>query len=290
MKRIIFSLILLFCLTASLPAMAADIDYARQLDANDQNAGMPEDVAPAPDNAVAPDQPANGDILSGWDENGYPDDIGGVFYDQDTGKTTILLVNPSVERENELTALMPGVAFLPSAYSYNELLAVQKDITNEMISQPAGEAVIYSAGIGFTMIDGQLTGFGESGKEFRVVVSVDESVYAETVNRYRELYGDMVYVEPGTAPIADGLLDTTAHARTNMYWPFALIAVILFAAVIAFAMNRRRYSYALQTANGGAVTVSEQMTRKQIKEAVKESALLPSDAVYERIQRDVGID
>ncbi len=288
MKKVLLFTIVVFCLSVIMPAMAANADYALPPDTGERVTGTPESSGTVPEYAEAPDRAAIGDILTDWETNGYPDDIGGIFYDQETGKMTIFLVIPSIERENELRAVIPGIAFLPSAYSYNELLAVQDAITKEMMSQPAGETRIYSSGIGFTSIDGKVTGFGESGKEFRVVVSVDESVYTETSNRLHQLYGDMVYVESGTAIVSarDEFIDTSASSGIKLPFLFALIALFLLAALAAaFMLIRRQRGYAVQTANGDTVTVPNRLTRKQTAEAVKDAIVQPGDAVYERIQK-----
>ncbi len=289
MKRLVFSLMIMLCLAIPMPVMAGEIDSVMPLDAAGKTVDAPDRSGFALDNGEADDRSAIGDVLSDWETNGYPDDIGGVFYDQETGRMTILLVNPSIGRETELSEIIPGVAFLPSVYSYNELLAVQDAITKEMMAQPDEEAMIYSAGIGFTAIDGMITGFGESGKEFRVVVSVDQSVFEETADRLYQRYGDMVYVEAGTAPVTlDGRLDTPAQAVTDMQWQFVLIALFLLAILgITLLWNRRHYNYALQTANGDTVTDSEPMSRKQVVAVVKEAAISPSDEIYGRIQKDL---
>ncbi|NLA86315.1 MAG: hypothetical protein GX847_03320 [Clostridiales bacterium] len=288
MKKTLLLIVIVFCLSMIVPALAADMDYALLPDTGEKAADAPDGSGAAPEHAEASDRAAIGDILADWETNGYPDDIGGVFYDQETGKMTIFLVRSGIERENELRAVIPGIAFLPSAYSYNELLAVQEAITKEMMSQSAGETVIYSTGIGFTSIDGKVTGFGESGKEFRVVVSVDQSVYAETSNRLHQLYGDMVYVESGTAivPAVDELINTSAPSGIKLPFLFALIALFLLAALVAASMLlRRRRGYAVQTANGETLTFLNRLTRKQTAEAVKDAAVQPGDAVYERIQK-----
>lgn len=288
MKKIVFLLLLVFCLTASVPAMAAETEYSLLPDTG------PEPVAAldgglTPENAGAADRPAVGDVLSDWEANGYPDDIGGVFYDQETGLTTILLVRPSAERENELKALIPGAALLPCVYSYNELLSVQKAVSEEMASQPDGKAAIHSAGIGYTATDGKVTGFGESGKEFRVVVTVDESVYTETANRLKRLYGDKVYVETGTAlvPVTDSLAPA-APAGMGSHWQFTLLAIVLLGALAAaFMLSHRRHSRVMQTTNGDTVTAAGRMTRKQVEAAVKEAAASPGDVVFERIRKEL---
>jgi hypothetical protein len=289
MRKILFSLLLACCLTAAVPAAAAGAEYKTLPDTGDGIVAIQEGGSLAPEGPDETGRAALDDLLSDWEANGYPDDIGGVFYDQETGRMTILLARPGgAEREKALKALIPGIEVLPCAYSYNELLRVQNEITKEMSAQPAGKVTIYSAGIGYTTIDGKVTGFGESGKEFRVVVTVDESVYQETADRLYALYGDKVYVETGKAPVPmiDGLVKP-APATSSAPRPFALFAAALLAALAAVFAFARRHVRVLQTANGNTVTTGGRPTRKQVEKAVRDAAVSPGDAVFDRIKRDI---
>lgn len=76
-------------------------------------------------------------------------------------------------------------------------------------------------------------------------------MFEETADRLYQRYGDMVYVEAGTAPITDGSLDTPTQAVTNMHWQYVLIALFLLVILgTTLILNRRRYNYALHTSNG----------------------------------------
>ena len=62
-----------------------------------------------------------------------PDDIGGVYFDNDSGLFAFLLVNPTPERIAELRALAGhDLIITPSTYSYNELRRIQDEIWAEV--------------------------------------------------------------------------------------------------------------------------------------------------------------
>lgn len=88
-------------------------------------------------------------LFNYWETNGYPDDVGGVYYDNATGNMVIMLVNGSEMRKQEILAMEQNmdstrISFGESLYSYNEMLAVQKKIEVEL---EAGNSKIYSIGI-----------------------------------------------------------------------------------------------------------------------------------------------
>ena len=186
-----------------------------------------------------------------WEENQYPDDVGGVYYDRDTDSLAILVVYPSDERKDELYALFGrDLVITECRYSYNELLYVQNEITG-MMSQ---EQKIYSSGIGWTSKDGVVSGFGESGKEFRVVVGVDESEFARYSADFAEKYGDMVVVESSeqaTAQADDGRNEgndaayvngaVEGNSGGNNFWLFIAVGACLLGLII-FMLWRRKQS------------------------------------------------
>ena len=143
-----------------------------------------------------------------------------------------------------------------------------KDIEREMWDQP-NEPVIYGVGIGWTTIDGEVTGFGDGGKEFRVVVQVSENVFSELTEKYRDKYGDMVYVEgsQGIVPLDDA-------KQSTGYDPWILAIIILFCVAIfgIFILNRRGVIFSMQTADGDTVNATKPMGRKEVIAAVREPA------------------
>ncbi len=228
------------------------------------------------------------ELFNKWTKEGYPDDVGGVYYDSDLDKLVFTLVNKTDARMDEIRSLVTdpeNLAFDEWKYSYNDLLAVMKDIEREMWDQP-NEPVIYGVGIGWTTIDGEVTGFGEGGKEFRVVVQVSENVFSELTEKYRDKYGDMVYVEgsQGIVPLDDA-------KQSTGYDPWILAIIILFCVAIfgIFILNRRGVIFSMQTADGDTVNATKPMGRKEVIAAVRESQLEPSDRVYKLIRERMEI-
>jgi len=132
------------------------------------------------------------DLFRIWENEGYPDDIGGVFLVDDTEDTVaFLIVNPTKERIDGLNSMIGSdIVFYPSKYSYNELRRIQAEIENKYL-EPDGK--IYGVGVGWSSD----AGFGESEKEFRVIVVVDESEYEVYFDMFLQMYGDKVFVEIG---------------------------------------------------------------------------------------------
>jgi len=141
-----------------------------------------------------------------WEKFGYPDDIGGVYSLDGGSELGFLVVNPSQQRINELHELLGYNAVItPCKYSYNELKLVQQEITDMMSS--SSNSGIYSSGLGWISTNGVVHGFGDSSKEFRVTVSVDESVFDHYNDGFTNRYGDRVVVEIGFAISTDDSMD-----------------------------------------------------------------------------------
>lgn len=69
------------------------------------------------------------ELSTQWEENAYPDDVGGVYWD--SNKFVITLVHPSDARKQEILSGLsdPGsVAFREAAYYHNQLLSVQRKL------------------------------------------------------------------------------------------------------------------------------------------------------------------
>ena len=224
------------------------------------------------------------DLFTDWETNGYPDDVGGVYYDEATGGMVITLVNADEARKAEIRSMVKdptGLSFGESKYSYNEMLAVLKEIQNEMsdISKK-----IYGAGVGWANIDGKTTGFGESGKEFRIVVSVDNSVYDKYVKAYKAQYGDMVYVEPsdGFVPLRDDGIESS-----NAWLLPTVAAMCVLMAFATLYLKRRGLGTAMQTTSNITVTTVHPLSKQEVVQAVKESAVSPSETVHEKLMQKI---
>ncbi len=144
-------------------------------------------------------------LMSEWEGNGYPDNVGHVMMDND-GEIIIGLVDNSESAQADIKEMIDEpdqLNFESARYSYNDLLATHEEIAKMMNEQVDDSRDIYGVGTGLATIDGEVTGFGDSGHEFRVVVSVAEDAYDKYVETFNETYGDRVYVESTSEPPTD---------------------------------------------------------------------------------------
>ena len=266
-------------------------------------------------------------LFAQWEKSGYPDDIGGVYYDSEYGMMGFLLVNPTQERIDELRAMFTDDAiFTPSAYSYNELRLAQDEI-NAIMGQGSG---IYSTSVGWTGTDRRVHGFGESGKEFRLTVGVDLSVFDYYSEGFAALYGDRVIVEvsgpslpqddednigldSGMSGMIENSSDTgmsgitttivpidisvalsgsaflpaVSNASNNGFWLWAVLGIGLIGILLLLLRLRSRPVPAMQTANGGVVSTAPYAGKKQVVEAVRNSVMTPSDGLFEKINKKI---
>lgn len=214
-------------------------------------------------------------LYENWMENGYPDDISGVCSLGESG-LCVMLTDDTPEREAEIRSMLAddsGIVFEPGKYSYNEMLAVRDEIAEKYMGKDKPVAGI---GIGWTSVDGKVTGFGESGHECRVVVSVltgeTQKIAAELIERY----GDMVVIEStdGYALTEDTL---TSDKNTNTAWWVVLaLAVLMIPAGL--------YFYRKKTMPVPADGELKLLTREEAASAVKKSGLTPNDSVFEEIK------
>ena len=262
------------------------------------------------------------EIFAQWEKTGYPDDIGGVYYDSGSGRMGVLLVNMMQERVDELRAtLIDDVIFTPSTYSYNELRLVQDEIGTIM----SADSGIYSTGVGWTGTGGRVHGFGESGMEFRLVVGVDRSVFHHYSEGFAALYGDRVVVEigellredtmSGGSGLDGGMTDdivgdggpisqivpvdisialagsafyvSGSSASVSGYWLWVVLGVGLAVTLLLLLRLRLRAVPAMQTADGGIVAGRSALSKKQVVDAVRNSAIAPSDELFDRISKQI---
>lgn len=134
-----------------------------------------------------------------WEEFGYPEDVAGVYStDGSAYNLTVQLVgDEDGSREAEIRAMLNNdseVTFEAGTYTQARLQQIHQEITDGYMFEGSG---VYACGIGWGL-DG---GFGESGKESRVVVTVDEARLEEYTAALSGVYGDAVVVEAGEQPI-----------------------------------------------------------------------------------------
>ena len=143
--------------------------------------------------------------------SGCPDWVASVFSrDGYAEHITVLLVEGEEAREAELRAMLRDdtdlVVLTGGKYSHNELRRVQDELGQELADGvwPG----ITGCGVGWTSDENGVHGFGESGFEDRVTVSVLSEHYEEVSAALIERYGDMVVAEP-----VDGYAVTTAGSE-----------------------------------------------------------------------------
>lgn len=143
----------------------------------------------------------------------YPDNVGYVAMHEDQETYIIGLVENNEERQAEILELVPqsgNIEFEEAAYSYNELQATQEELANEWLERPG----VLGVGIGWSVEDGEITGFGESGNEMRVVVQVSPEEEANLTNQLEAEYGELVYIEvsEGMSTYEDGAVEESEEA------------------------------------------------------------------------------
>jgi len=252
-----------------------------------------------------------------WEKEGYPDDIGGIYFDSDFNTYGILVVNPSPQRISELHELLGNnVIITPCIYSFNELMQVQNEITEMMVANPEGG--IYSSGIGWGNINNANRGFGESGKEFRVSISVDESVFDHYNTGFTNRYGDRVIVSVGSpfsfatddmdgGAVPEGIGSPTADftivpieitgtfasignsgvGGNDNTWLWIITGIALLCALAVYIRFRLIPTPAKQTVNGDVISENSVLTKKQVIAAVKNSGSEPGEGVYRSIMKQV---
>lgn len=135
-----------------------------------------------------------------WDQNGYPSDVAGVYStDGSTDHLTIQLIGDADgSREAEIRAMLDDdstVTFEAGTYSEQELQHIHREIVDTYLSR--ADSGVYGCGVGWSAEGG----FGPSGNESRVVVTVDESRYTELLAELVAAYGDAVFVEIGSPAV-----------------------------------------------------------------------------------------
>jgi len=186
--------------------------------------------------------------LEQWEMYGYPDDIDSQYRDLDTYAVGIGVVDPAPERLEELRAVFGEDALITrSKYSHNELYRVREEI-EALMAEP--DSKIYGLGVGWSSDENGVFGFGESGRESRVVVTVDESVYTDYGDEFARSYGDMVFVEAGGPVILDGPgAEEDIRGAINP-WTWAAFGICLLGLVAMPLWRVRRRKKNINTSKG----------------------------------------
>ncbi len=274
MKKLLALLIALTCiLSLSIAVMAADSSSDSEIEGQE-----PLLSQVTYENIV--------DLYEHWETNGYPDYVGLVYStDGSENNLTVLLVDDDGTAENQIRSMLisdSGLSFGSAKYSYNELLAIADEISSSYLEK---NNLFYGLGVGWGGVGDGAPGFGESGREARVVVMLDKSIFAEYTKLFENLYGDKVVVIESEEAFRDGLSDLTEDKNADLLW--LLIPMVLLVGVgIVFAFRTQR-APAMQTVTGSVVTQSTHVSRKQVVEAVKGSNYSPSDEIFDSILRKI---
>lgn len=222
--------------------------------------------------ATAAEFPTIMELYSDWEANGYPDSVAGVYSTNGGWEMSILLVEGYEDQADGILALMDstdGITIETGAkYSHNALLAAYDEISATYM----GNGDVVSCGLGWHTVDGEVTGFGESGKESRVVVGVKADKAQEYADLLAEQYGDMVVVETTDGIVLDTTAEDSASAagRSGLWIGLAALAACLLGSGVMFARRR-----ALATATGQVITESGRLSRRAVARAVAQAQWTP---------------
>lgn len=288
---IILSCVLFFSMTVSAAQTEPDSeDFFGESALQEEDFGGEDEPKEAAD-SVESSSSATGKfenmyaLFQHWEAAGYPDSVGFVYStDGSEGALTVLLVGDDGTAENQIRSMLisdSGLSFGTAKYSYNELNAVADEIiSNDLVKNEA----FHSVGVGWTSVDGKITGFGDSGKEPRVVVGMDQSVLSEYTERFEHLYGDRVVPEASEGVIRDdvALAEESGAGLSGWLLP---VALLVGAGITVYI--RAKLVPAMQLATGSVVSKPAPVSRKQVEEAVKNSEVSPGDEVFNSILQKI---
>ena len=196
--------------------------------------------------AAAETYPSMAELYQHWCATQMPDWVCSVVSADGSSERLAVVVNSNAAAEN-LTVMVEDASSVEiivadGSYGYNELLQVQKTIAGEYMGTN-GKGGVVSIATGLALVDGKVVGFGESGKELRVIVGVQPQYADEFRNRFQKQYDDMVYVE-----VAEDVVRMDAALEppmTHQYRGYVIgVLALLASAAAVFLLIRRRNSAA----------------------------------------------
>ena len=221
-----------------------------------------------------------------WAENGYPDDIsfvqeaGGEEIEDGTQASLwrIGIVSADESRKQEILDLFSPkciITFVDCRYSYNQREAVCDEIrTSGYEAVQAVGLAPYSEIVFVQVSDQYAKGYAaQFVKQYGSFVVVTNDLKAAQ-NANSEL-GIGQGAEPG-----GGVVNRTNEYSGLFIW---IICAILLIGAVSLFFNRTRLVPAMQTAKGTVVTQSAPVSRKQTREAIKNSEITPSDEVFSSV-------
>ena len=296
MKKIVFILIVLVCVVMSITVYAQDepVRGGTPMDMPTpvvEENNIPEQEVLA-ESQIPPPRLADGKAGNGtidapdkyWEVNGYPDNIsfafeaGGEILEDGTSVAywEIGIINADEASRHEILDLLSPncrVTFRDCQYSYtrrkaayNEIYASRDDIVRDVLMVRNSQ---------------------------NVLVEIADGYEKEYAKKYIEQYGAFVVVtnDIGAADNAEagmGGLEIGGNTKNGLnLWVWSTVAIFFVGMAAILFANRTRLIPAMQTANGNIVTGNAPVSRKQTIAAIKNSAITPSDNVYNSIMEKI---
>jgi hypothetical protein len=228
-----------------------------------------------------------------WEMNGYPDNIsfafgvGGELLDDGTRTPVdyweIGIINADNSSRQEILDLVSPnclVIFKNCTYSYNQREAAFNEISTtfswyvRMVGMPFNSELIF-----VEIADGYEKEYAQKYiEQYGAFVVVTNDVSAAMAAA--EIGGGRIIV-----PFAPDLSGNTKNGFNLWLWTVGGI-LLLGTAAILFA-NRTRFIPAMQTTSGNIVTGNAPVSKKQTIAAIKNSAITPSDDVFNSIMEKI---
>jgi len=216
-----------------------------------------------------------------WATNGYPDNIsfayeaGGEMLENGTSVAywEIGIVNADEASKNEILDLLSPnclITFRDCTYSYKQREAAFNEI------YASRDAIVRDVQM---LLNSEV-----------VFVEIADGYEKEYARKYVEQYGAFVVVTNDIAAaddaIAAGGLDKGGNNPFD-FWFFPICLFLLVGMVTVIFFNRNRFIPVMQTNNGNVITGSTPISRKQTVSAIKNSAITPSNDVFNSIVKRV---
>lgn len=208
------------------------------------------------------------ELFTKWENSGYPGYVTGVFYNTETGALAFILKENTPERQDEIKAQISDsdkITFYEGKYSHAELEAACAAIRVELTSAGTDtDSGLLGVGIGWSAVSG---GFGENGKDFRVVVDAKDENVEQLRDKYAAQYGDMVAVDASGAvqAVQDAAASDTAASQTETdaqaksgisnWGIIGIVGVALIGLVFGFGRFRKSHPKTPKDNNGGHLSL-----------------------------------
>lgn len=229
------------------------------------------------------------DLAERWEDEGYPDTVGGVWVNEADRALVVAVVDGDQAAIDAIIAAAgsaDGLAFASCRWSRAQLLEVHTALSRLVGAE--GSPVL-TVGLGNRGNDFSLS--GEPCVHVTITTLNGREAAEACADRIREEYGDMVEVSVGPhqlslttgmdAPALPQPPVLSRQARPDFTWCLVPLLLVLF---LAFPLRRML----LQPAGRPPVSDGARpMTRRRAAQAVRESGALPGPAVWASIQREL---